>query len=209
MSTSCGHGQGPGPDDGADAHGATVATLVENHRRFLGFLERRLGDRELAEDLLQAAFVRGLEHPPVHLEGESVVRWFFKVLRHALVDARRRAATRGRRFQGGEVDIEALSAVPEAVEEACQCILQLADTLRPEYADALRRVDLEGSSVQSYAAQAGITANNASVRLHRARTALEERLRATCRTCAEHGCADCTCGSGSGRPPGEESPPIP
>jgi hypothetical protein len=36
-----------------------VATrLVESHRQFLGFLERRLGDRALAEDLLQDAFVK-------------------------------------------------------------------------------------------------------------------------------------------------------
>jgi RNA polymerase sigma-70 factor (ECF subfamily) len=31
--------------------------LVDNHRQFLGFLERRLGDRALAEDILQDAFV--------------------------------------------------------------------------------------------------------------------------------------------------------
>jgi hypothetical protein len=37
-----------------------VKTLVDNHRRFLAFLERRVGSREVAEDILQDAFVRGL-----------------------------------------------------------------------------------------------------------------------------------------------------
>jgi len=83
----------------------------------------------------------------------------------------------------------------EAFEEACRCILGLAETLRPEYAAALRRVDVEGTAVQDFAREAGITANHASVRLFRAREALAKRLRATCRTCAEHGCLDCVCGT--------------
>jgi len=32
------------------------------------------------------------------------------------------------------------------------------------------------------------------VRLHRARAALREKLVRSCRTCAEHGCLDCSCG---------------
>ena len=40
---------------------ANVArTLVENHRAFLAFLERRVGSRAIAEDILQDAFIRGL-----------------------------------------------------------------------------------------------------------------------------------------------------
>ena len=31
---------------------APVATLLENHRAFLSYLERRVGDRALAEDIL-------------------------------------------------------------------------------------------------------------------------------------------------------------
>jgi hypothetical protein len=37
-----------------------VATLVENHRAFLRYLERRVGDRALAEDILQDEFAK---HP--------------------------------------------------------------------------------------------------------------------------------------------------
>jgi DNA-directed RNA polymerase specialized sigma24 family protein len=37
------------------------AVLLENHRRFLAFLERRVGDRAVAEDILQEAFVRNLK----------------------------------------------------------------------------------------------------------------------------------------------------
>ena len=72
---------------------------------------------------------------------------------------------------------------------------QLAQTLKPEYADALERIDVQGTPVKDYAEHAGISANNAGVRVFRAREALREQVVRACETCAEHGCLDCTCGS--------------
>ena len=40
---------------------SATATLVANHREFLAFVEKRVGDRALAEDILQDAFVRGVD----------------------------------------------------------------------------------------------------------------------------------------------------
>ena len=47
--------------DSTDDRARVANVLVENHRAFLGFLERRVGDRALAEDLLQDAFTRNLD----------------------------------------------------------------------------------------------------------------------------------------------------
>jgi RNA polymerase sigma-70 factor (ECF subfamily) len=38
-----------------------ISSLVENHREFLRFLERRVGNRAVAEDILQEAFVRSMD----------------------------------------------------------------------------------------------------------------------------------------------------
>ena len=35
--------------------------LVASHREFVAFVERRVGDRAMAEDVVQDAFVKGLE----------------------------------------------------------------------------------------------------------------------------------------------------
>src|SRR5258705_3202008 len=40
-----------------------LAILLENHRAFLWYLERRVGDRELAEDILQDAFIKVMDRP--------------------------------------------------------------------------------------------------------------------------------------------------
>lgn len=52
---------------------ATVDVLVGNHRRFLGFLERRVGSREAAEDILQDVFVRGMSRADSLRDQESAV----------------------------------------------------------------------------------------------------------------------------------------
>jgi RNA polymerase sigma-70 factor (ECF subfamily) len=75
---------------------------------------------------------------------------------------------------------------------------ELAETLKPEYREALRSVEIDGSSVKDYALRAGISSNNAAVRVFRAREALRRQVIASCNTCAEHGCFDCTCGDPRG-----------
>src|SRR5215207_8257878 len=59
---------------------APLAILLENHRAFLAYLERRLGDRALAEDILQDAFAKVLDRPESTPADEGVVPWFYRTL---------------------------------------------------------------------------------------------------------------------------------
>jgi RNA polymerase sigma factor (sigma-70 family) len=183
-------------DADADASSGAVAVLVDNHRQFLRFLERRVGDRALAEDILQAAFVRGLERAGQLRDDESVVAWFYRLLRNAIIDHHRRAGARDRRLAAVARELDAAEA-PAADDRVaiCQCVTRLVDTLKPEYAAAIRRVELDGIAVKAFAEEIDVTANNAAVRLFRARKALRAQLGRNCGTCAEHGCVDCSCGA--------------
>jgi RNA polymerase sigma factor (sigma-70 family) len=178
-----------------------VSALVRNHRDFLAFLQKRLGDRTLAEDILQEAFVRGLHQLETLENDESATAWFYRILRNAVVDHHRRRASADRRLEAFAAELER-QVEPDADVRGvvCQCVGELAGTLKPEYAEALRRVELEGLPVKDYAAQAGITSNNAAVRVFRAREALRRQVTRSCGTCADHGCLDCTCGSTSAHP---------
>lgn len=168
--------------------------LVENHRAFLGFLERRLGDRALAEDILQDAFVRSIDKAGSVRDQESLVPWFYRLLRNAVIDHQRRRATASRALGELAAELETEQAGTETHGAVCQCIAKLAENLKPQYADALRKIEIEGVAVKDYAEQEGITANNAGVRIFRARDALRKQVQRSCGTCATHGCVDCTCG---------------
>lgn len=185
------HDDSPERDD-ADGRRA-LDVLVDNHRAFLRFLESRLGSREAAEDVLQSAFGRAVDHADA-LRDESVVAWFYRVLRNAVADHYRRADAARRGVEAFAREVEPAAAPADEVRDAiCACVRRLAANLKPEYADALERVDVEGVPVKDFARAAGITAGNAGVRVSRARAALRRQVVASCGTCAEHGCRDCSC----------------
>lgn len=170
-----------------------AATLVANHREFLAFVEKRVSDRATAEEILQDAFVRSIDK--FDAVRETAVGWFYRVLRNAIVDHyRRRAAAERRQDQYAQEEQLREAEPDEALRGAvCKCVAQLAGTLKPEYAEALRRVEVDGISVKDYADEAGISSNNAGVRIFRAREALRKQVARSCGTCATHGCIDCTC----------------
>lgn len=171
-----------------------IEALVGNHRAFLRFLERRVGDRAIAEDLLQESFVKGVERGGQLRDGESATAWFYRTLRNSVIDHYRRTGVAHRGLEGFARELEVLLAPDGDLKEAvCACVKALAETLKPEYAEALQRIEVDGMSVEGYASEIGIQPGNAAVRIHRARAALRKRVIASCGTCAEHGCVDCTC----------------
>ena len=177
------------------APSADVANrLAGSHQQFLAFLERRLGDRALAEDILQDAFVKSIEKGDEVRDDEAAVAWFYRLLRNAVIDHYRRGIVKSRALEllAGELK-NAVEPPPEVRGAICSCVGVLAANLKPEYAEAIRRVEVDGVPVQEFASEAGITGNNASVRVFRARKALRKQVKASCRTCADHGCFECTC----------------
>ncbi|MDC0710203.1 RNA polymerase sigma factor [Stigmatella sp. ncwal1] len=167
--------------------------LVSQYPRFRSFLLRRTGSESVAEEVLQGTLVRVLERGAPELEGTRRMAWFYRVLRNALADHFRhqrvnaRALAREAQEAAGEVLQPALKPSP------CQCLHRQLGALKPEYAEAVRKVDLEEQSLTEAAQSAGITVNNAAVRLHRARQALKKQLEKTCGACAAQGCLECDC----------------
>jgi RNA polymerase sigma-70 factor (ECF subfamily) len=171
-----------------------VAQLMSHRAEFLTFLRKQGAGEAQAEDLFQSALLRGLEpwvSPPSE---DRLVPWFYRVLRNAFIDQARRTSAAGRaleRYASESHEVEQ-EAEPRRV---CKCTHAVLAALKPEYETIIANVDVDGRSVEEAAQRAGITPNNAYVRLHRARKALRERLEAVCGTCAtgDGRCNDCYC----------------
>lgn len=185
------HVDNPGLDD-------LVKRLMEQESAFRGFLQKRLSDDALVEDLLQQSFIKVIERSHELKKIESAVSWFYRILRNSIVDYYRSHASHNRKVEGllqemitaGEDQTPAFDEVRPTV---CVCLTLLLRGLRPAYADLLRRIDLEGDSVDMVANDLQVTPNNLTVRLHRARKALKARLEQVCGICTNHGCFNCTC----------------
>ncbi|MGE0704452.1 MAG: RNA polymerase sigma factor [Vicinamibacterales bacterium] len=178
----------------SDTTATPVETLLENHREFLRYLERRVGDRALAEDILQEAFAKVVARPEQAPTEEALVPWFYRTLRNAAVDQfrRRGAADRAVEAFARELETQPVPTI-EMESEICACVSRLAATLKPEYAEALQAIEVAGTPVKAFAEQKGLSSSNAAVRVFRAREALKKRVTESCGICAEHGCVNCTC----------------
>lgn len=175
-----------------------LARALHAHRdAFKAFLAARVGSAAEAEDLLQNGLAKAVQRAGDVRDDEKIVAWFYQLLRHSLVDHYRAKGAARRRDDALGTLIAALGddTAPAAVleKQLCTCLGGVVDTLKPLHAELLRRVDLDGESVQDAAHALKISANNASVTLHRARQELRTRLASFCGDCADGACLDCDC----------------
>jgi RNA polymerase sigma-70 factor (ECF subfamily) len=168
--------------------------LVASRQQFLAFLRNRVGSPEIAEDILQTAFVKSLEKGGAVRDEESVIAWFYRMLRNAVIDHYRQRGSSAQALESLAQEMQGHQEPDISFKgEICRCVTGMLTTLKPEYRHALERVDVHDGSLADLANEAGITANNAAVRIHRARQALRKQVSATCGPCAVHGCVDCSC----------------
>lgn len=173
---------------------AAISDLVHQRSQFLRFVQRRIGSRDTAEDILQAAYVRAVEQSATIRDHESAVAWFYRILRNAVIDHYRQRTAEDRALALWAKDLAA-GEPPDADthEIVCGCIAKIIPTLKPSYREILKEVELAGSSLESFASAAGITPANAAVRVHRARQALKKQLILVCGCHFVDGCLNCSC----------------
>src|SRR3954471_19539915 len=102
---------------------AAIQRLVDSHRKFLAFLQKRVESRAVAEDILQSAFVRGLERGADLRDEESAVAWFYRVLRNATIDYYRHRASTERANEGWGKEVLTETPAAELQSEICQCVM--------------------------------------------------------------------------------------
>jgi RNA polymerase sigma factor (sigma-70 family) len=169
--------------------------IVRNLQVFVAFARKRLGDHHLAEDVVQDSLVKALaadRHPETD---EETTTWFYRILRRSIIDVYRKQGARSRALERFENE---LPEFPDEEEERelCKCFGRLMPLVPEQYRELLERVDLQGNDPGEVAAKMGVTRNNLTVRLHRARKHLRKALTQNCGACSVHGCVDCSCAEG-------------
>ena len=165
--------------------------LLAHRHVFKAFLASRIGNEADAEDLLQNGLVKAMERSGEIKDGEKAVAWFYQVLRNVLIDHVRNRSAAAKRDDAWASDSATLADDRDAERQICACLEKMLPVLKPAQAELIRRVELMGEPVAQVAIALGMSANNASVILHRARAELRTRLMDFCGDCA---CLDnCEC----------------
>jgi RNA polymerase sigma-70 factor (ECF subfamily) len=169
---------------------ALIDQLSSERVRFVRLARSRLDTEADAEDVVQGAMMRAAERAPQLLDAGRARAWFYRILRRAIVDHRRRKPHQ----RGNEVlDQEPAGESGDGAALTCCCMLRLLQELRPAYAEVARRVDFDGVDPQVVASVLGVSMTNLYVRLHRARRALRERVEEHCGVSSIAPCLNCTC----------------
>jgi RNA polymerase sigma factor (sigma-70 family) len=166
--------------------------VLEHRGKLLGYIEKRVSDPDLAEDVLQESLLKALRASDALRDEDRLLPWFYRILNNAIVDTYRRRGTEAKYLEAYARE-EDTSAASQDHAEICACFRALIPSLKPEYAQLIEDLDLSEKDPREVARQLDISPGNLKVRRHRARQALRSRLEETCRTCAIHSCLDCTC----------------
>lgn len=171
------------PRSNSPSDSDVTAKLLAHRSAFKAFLTSRVGNEADAEDLLQNGLVKAMSRAGEIKDDEKAVAWFYQLLRNVIVDHQRSRQASADRDHRWAADAATLADDAEAQRQICTCFERLLPTLKPTHAELIRRVELEGEPVARVAADLGMTPNNASVTLHRARGELRTKLVSFCNDC--------------------------
>jgi RNA polymerase sigma-70 factor (ECF subfamily) len=108
--------------------GDALARLLEHRSEFLKFIEKRVDSRATAEDILQTAFVRGIEKQGTLRDDENAVAWFYRLLRNAVIDHYRSKGSHSRVFEHWPENLDVPGEPVEFVKnEICRCVAEVLE----------------------------------------------------------------------------------
>jgi RNA polymerase sigma-70 factor (ECF subfamily) len=174
---------------------AMTALDLAHHREDLRkFVLRRVGNPDLADDIIQETLLRALSTPAGFAGRSRPGTWLSAIALNVLRDHYRRTVTRA---EAGEDHLPELpSEEPDPVLTLMQgemgaCIARQLSSLPDRHREVLALHDMSGASHAEIAAALGIAEGHARVLLHRARAGLRQRLGQNCEldfTCQDTPC---------------------
>jgi RNA polymerase sigma-70 factor (ECF subfamily) len=148
------------------------------------YLERMVGNRATADDLLQETLLRIARGLP-NFEGRSSVKtWAFTIATRVATDYFRSPETRAQivdvdkvpEISASDVDVEGRMVI----DEMNSCVREVIDSLPEDYRAALVLHDLQSLTAAATAEACGCSLATAKIRIHRARARLRNALGTQC-----------------------------
>jgi RNA polymerase sigma-70 factor, ECF subfamily len=129
----------------------TRALFAEHGRAMQLYAMRLLGDRELAEDVVQEALIRIWRHPEVLTNGQGSVRgWLRTTVRNIVISWARARAVRPREIPESPTNPAAVDDHAAAVV-ASVAVHAALDTLTPEHRAVIEQLYLHGRDMEEVA----------------------------------------------------------
>jgi RNA polymerase sigma-70 factor (ECF subfamily) len=170
--------------NGSSGQPAFDSAAQELALSILHFIERSVGNRAVAEELLQETLIRMNKGLPSFAGRSSVKTWAFSIARNIVADYLRHPDRKRSIVALDEIEepIDPEREIDERLVESemNECIRAVIETLPESYRAALILHDLEGLSAEQTAEVCDCSVATAKIRIHRARHKLKDALAKQC-----------------------------
>jgi RNA polymerase sigma-70 factor, ECF subfamily len=148
------------------------------HASLFSFIRQRVGDRVLAEDLLQEVFLK--IHARLHTlnDVERLSSWIYQIARHTIIDHYR--VDKPAEPLPDEI-IQAMDQREAELRELGRCVQPMIALLPAHYRAAVQLFEIEGLSLKEVAVRQSISLTAAKSRVQRGREKLKEIFLDCCR----------------------------
>ena len=147
------------------------------HDSLLSFIRHRVGDPDLAEDILQDVFVKIHCRLDTLQEADRVQSWLYQIARRTIIDHYRTHKT-------AEPLPDDLPREPDHGDEAWQqlekCVRPMIELLPESYRTAVLLSEIHGLPLKEVATQLGLSLPGVKSRVQRGRVKLKETFLKCC-----------------------------
>ena len=147
------------------------------HHGLLNFIRYRVGDGDLAEDLLQDVFVKIHSRLYTLSDTERIRSWVYRIAQNTILDHYRLS-------QRHEPLPDAIIEEPDDGDEIWRelecCLRPMIEHLPERYREALLLAELEGRPLKEVAERLGLSLPGAKSRVQRGRAKFKELMLACC-----------------------------
>ena len=156
----------------------------EYHNKLYGFVQSRVSDKSIADDILQDVFTRIYSRIDTLKDNSKIQSWIYQITRNAIIDHYR--------SHKSMEEIPESIATPEmdpgdkARQEIESWFLPFIQRLPEDYREALILSEIKGMPQKDVALRQGLSISGAKSRIQRGRSMLKDMLMECCRFEFDH-----------------------
>jgi RNA polymerase sigma-70 factor (ECF subfamily) len=162
----------------------TAQIWNQYHSKLHGFIESRVGDASIADDILQEVFVRIHSRIDTLRNANKIRSWIYQITRNAIIDHYRAQKT----TQEVPETLVAVEAEPsdQARQEIAGCLVPMIQALPETYRQTMMMSEIEGLTQKQVAEKQDLSVPGAKARVQRGRAKLRDMLLDCCQFQFDH-----------------------
>jgi RNA polymerase sigma-70 factor (ECF subfamily) len=155
----------------------TEAIWNEFHKELMGFIVKRVKNRDTAADILQDVFVKvHLKHDTLE-DNDKLINWLYQITRNTILDHFRKI----KYFDELNEDLIELNETTLYNQEFTKCLLPMIKRLPQKYSDAILKTELGNMNQKEFAQKSNLSYSAAKSRVQRGRQKLSVMFKECCK----------------------------